>query len=103
MNKDDKKRLSDDRKKNQIIEAYRAYFPDIEKACDMCKIEVDRFYGFVETDYVFRARVESIRLNYFTVAENTLMNILLDDESSTHHKINASRVILQYKNSIKRI
>jgi len=89
------------RKEESAIESYRAYFPDLEKACEMSKFSIEDFLFLAKNKQVFRYRVEKIRLGFFSLAENTLVSIIKSKDSTDNNKIMASKAILQYKREIQ--
>jgi hypothetical protein len=93
------KKLS--RKEELVLESYRAYFPDIDKACEMSKFDIDEFIYLAKTNDIFKYRVEKIRLGFFSLAENTLVSIIKSKDSTDNNKIMASKALLQYKKEIQ--
>ena len=89
------------RKEKLLVESYRTYFPDLNKACEMAKVEIDEFLSLLETNTNFRLTIEKIRLNFFSLAENALVSIIKSKDSTDNNKITASKAILQYKQVLK--
>jgi len=92
------KKLS--RKEEQVIESYRAYFPDLSKACEMANFNIDTFLNLAKENTIFKRKIARIRLSFFTLAENTLVSIIKSEDSTDNNKISASKAILQYKHAI---
>ena len=90
------------RKESLVLESYKAYFPDIEKACEMAKFTLEELLTLIEENPLFRYRIETIRLKFFSLAENTLVSIIKNEDSTDNNKIMASKAILQYKKEISR-
>ena len=90
------------RKEEQVLESYRAYFPDVEKACEMANFNIDEFLELINEKAKFRNKVERVRLNFFSLAENTLVSIIKNEDSTDNNKIMASKAILQYKKEISK-
>ena len=90
------------RKEQLILKSYEKYFPNLEKACDMAKIKLMDVVTMMDDNYTFKIAMEAIKVKCFSLAEQTLIGILSDSDSSTHHKITASKAILQYKTVISK-
>ncbi len=91
------------RRDKMILEAYRTYFPSLEEACNKANYPIDEFLTRIKEDYEFQKKIELIRLKYFEIAENALIKIILDKDTTNNTKISASRTILQYKHAISKI
>jgi hypothetical protein len=91
------------RKELQAIESYRVFMPDLEKACEMAKFNIDDFFDLSESNSFFKNKVEKIRLNFFSLAENELVSIIKNKDSTDNSKIMASKAILQYKRELIRL
>lgn len=90
------------RKESLVLESYKAYFPDVEKACEMANVTVEEFLILIEENPLFRYRAETIRLKFFSLAENALVSIIKSEDSTDNNKIMASKALLQYKNEISK-
>jgi hypothetical protein len=95
MNENKSKKLN--RKELQILKAYKEYFPNLKKACEMSKIKMVDVLIMMDENYRFKAEMEAVRVGIFSLAEKTLVDILEDSETSIHHKISTAKAILQYK------
>jgi hypothetical protein len=90
------------KKELMIIKAYREYFPDLEKACEISNTNLVLVLAMMEKNYRFKLEMEAIRVGIFSIAEKTLVNILESTETTPNHKISASKAILQYKSTLSR-
>ena len=88
------------RKEVLVLESYKTFFPNLEKACEMAKFDIDEFLALTDNNRAFKSRAERIRLNFFSMAENTLVSIINSKDSTDNNKIMASKAILQYKKEI---
>jgi len=90
------------KKEEMIIKAYKEYFPNLEKACEMSSVKLVNVLSMMEENLKFKLEMEAVRVGIFSIAEQALMSILEDKESATTHKINVAKVILQYKDTLSK-
>jgi hypothetical protein len=91
------------KKKSNIIQAYREYFPDIAKVCELNNIERDSLMDELANDREFKILMERIRLSYLLEIDNVLFGIIRDNEASSDQRIKACGVILRHKKELKEI
>jgi len=101
MEKETKRKKKLNKKEQMIIKAYKEYFPSLKKVCEITNTKLSTIIEMMNENHIFKNEMEAVRVGIFSLAENTLVKILEDDEASTHHKISTARTILQYKQELK--
>jgi len=94
----EKKKLS--KKELMIVEAYKNFFPNLEKACVMAKVGISEVLRMMEDNYKFKTEMEAVKVGAYSIAETVLIDLLENDKTATTHKIAISKVILQYKREL---
>jgi len=90
------------KKEEMIIRAYKEYFPNLEKACEMSNTKLVDVLSMMQDNLMFEKGMEAVKVGIFSVAEQTLISILEDKDSAITHKISVAKVILQYKDTLSK-